>query len=230
MRTCKHVDKLPVLNFDSIIGEGHKRQRKHSNLLPNSVRGIICGPSNCGKSNVMFSLLFDENGIKFENVYVYSKSLYQPKYKFLERVLSEISGIKYFPFHNNQNIESPQKARKNSVFIFDDVSCEKQAIIRDYFSMGRHAGIDSFYLCQSYSKIPKQLIRDNANLIIIFKQDDLNLKHIYSDHVGSDMSFEKFKKICSNCWTNKYEFLVIDKDSDNNNGRYRLNFDVFINV
>jgi len=42
--------------------------------------------------------------------------------------------------------------------------------------MGRHKNIDSFYLCQTYS--PKHLIRDNANFIIMFKQDDLNMRHI----------------------------------------------------
>ncbi|KYQ48820.1 hypothetical protein ALC60_12125 [Trachymyrmex zeteki] len=37
--------------------------------------------------------------------------------------------------------------------------------------MGRHAHVDCFYLCQTYAKISKHLIRDNANLLILFKQD-----------------------------------------------------------
>ena len=53
--------------------------------------------------------------------------------------------------------------------------------------MGRHNNIDSFYLCQTYSHIPKQLLRDNANMIMLFKQDELNLKHVFSDHVTPDM-------------------------------------------
>ena len=94
--------------------------------------------------------------------------------------------------------------------------------------MGRHNNIDSIYIGQTYSKIPKQLIRDNVNFLILFKQDETNLKHIYNDHVGSDMTFEKFKQVCGKAWKEKYGFLVIDKDQDLNNGRYRIKFDQFI--
>ena len=87
-----------------------------------------------------------------------------------------------------------------------------------------------FYLCQTYSKIPKQLIRDNANFIILFKQDDMNLKHIYNNHVGSDINFQEFKDMCNTCWADKYGFLVIDKQSSLNNGRYRCKFDKFFKL
>lgn len=65
----------------------NKTLKRHGQLLPNTIRGIICGPSNCGKTNVMLNLLFSENGLIFENVYVFSKSLVQPKYMLLECVL-----------------------------------------------------------------------------------------------------------------------------------------------
>lgn len=152
--------------------------RKHGVLLPNTIRCLICGPSNCGKSNVMLSLLFNTNGLKFENIYIYSKSLYQPKYQFLEKILRKVKGIKYYAFKENDDVIHVEEVKKNSVFIFDDIACSNQHKIREYFSMGRHNGIDSFYLCQTYTRIPKHLIRDNANLIIMFKQDDLNLKHV----------------------------------------------------
>lgn len=88
--------------------------------------------------------------------------------------------------------------------------------------------VDSFYLCQSYTRIPKHLIRDNANLIVLFKQDELNLSHIYKDHIGADVTFDTFKTICAKCWKDKYGFLVTDKDSDINRGRFRKGFDNFI--
>src|SRR5436190_2138943 len=123
----------------------------------------------------------------------------------------------------------PNQALEFSVFIFDDVAMENQNKIRQYFSMGRHHNLDILYLGQSFSKIPKQLIRDNANLLVLFKQDDTNLKHIYSEHVGNDMSFEEFKNLCyDKAWTKKYDFLVIDKERSLNEGRYRIGFDKFI--
>ena len=125
----------------------------------------------------------------------------------------------------------PEMARKNSIFVFDDVASNKQQHMKDYFSRGRHHEVDVFYLCQTYSCIPKHLIRDNANFLILFKQDGTNLRHVYNDHVNTDMSYEQFFDICSYCWQNsKFGFLVIDKDSDLQNGRYRNGFDVYFQL
>lgn len=71
-------------------------------------------------------------------------------------------------------------------------------------------------------------MRDIANLIVIFKQDDMNLHHIYNDHVNTKMTFTKLKLFCSDCWRNKYNFAVINKDSDILDGRYRRGFDAYL--
>lgn len=225
---CK--EKLSVDNLDCTIGAGIKIDyRKHGPLLPISIRGLIIGPSNCGKTNVMISLLTHPKGLCFENIYIFSKSLYQPKYEYLKKILNPIKGLGFFTFSNNDSIMNPAEAKPYSVFIFDDVICEKQDSIRSYFSMGRHKNIDSFYLAQTYSKVPKQLIRDNANFLILFKQDEMNLKHIYQDHVSPDVTFLQFLEMCAECWKDKHSFLVIDKDSEINQGRYRKGFDNYIN-
>lgn len=227
MRIENSRQKLTISNFDNFIGGGGSVARRHSSLLPNTIRCIVCGPSNSGKTNVIFNLLFDPNGLRFASVYVFSKSLQQPKYKLLEKVFVD-SGIGYFPYTDNESVIDPSEAEPDSVMIFDDIACEKHSNIRRYFTMGRHNNIDSFYLGQTYSKIPKQLVRDNANLLVVFKQDDLNLRHIYSDHVNTDLTFCAFKKICSTAWKEKHGFLVIDKDSEIEDGRYRIGFDRFI--
>lgn len=226
MRLVKQADRLNILNLDV----GDKRSHRHGDVLPDTVRCIICGPSNCGKTNVMLSLLIDENGLRFSNLYLYSKSLYQPKYQFLDKVMKTVPGVQYYSFNANEEVVGPEEAKENSVFIFDDVVCEKQDKIRLYFCMGRHKAVDCFYLCQTYTRIPKQLVRDNSNLVILFKQDDMNLKHAYDDHVGTDMSFQQFKIMCSECWKEKYGFLVIDKDRDIDKGRYRKMFEWYIYV
>lgn len=228
MRLVKQQVTLPINNLDSKI-EIVNCKRRHGVLLPSSIRCLICGVSNSGKTNIIISLLTDSNGLRFENVYVYSKSLHQPKYQFLKHVFERIKEIGYYTYTDNEDICTPTDAKPNSIFVFDDVSCDKQNNMREYFSMGRHKNIDCFYLCQTYSKIPKQLIRDNANLIVLFKQDDLNLQHVYDDHVNTDMSYQQFKKVCNLCWKdNKYGVLVIDKDSELKNGRYRKGFDCYM--
>lgn len=227
MRFITQQHKLPVRNIEVT---NLKANKKHGHLFPNSIRGLITGPSNCGKTNVMLSLLLHPNGLKFENIYIYSKSLHQPKYEFLRQVIKPIKNMGFFTFSNNCDVISPEEAKRNSVFIFDDIACEKQDTIRNYFSMGRHHQLDSFYLCQTYTRIPKHLIRDNANFLVIFKQDNMNLKHIYSDHVNSDMTFKTFQDVCVECWNANYGFLVIDKESPLNEGRYRKSFDCFLKL
>lgn len=232
MRKKKQQALLPVENFDVIIGCALSPENKrHGDLLPNTIRAIFVGPSNCGKTNALFALILQPNGLRFENVYLYSKSLNQAKYKFLANILNNVPGVKYITFDAHEQVISPAECKPNSLMIFDDVACENQSHIRSFFSMGRHKFVDSFYLCQTYTRIPKHLIRDNANFLVIFKQDEMNLKHIYEDHVNTDMTYEKFKKMCLTCWnSDKFGFLVIDKDSDINKGRYRKGFDCFINI
>lgn len=228
MRLIKQDKNIKVRNID--FSTGTYARTRHSSLLPNSIRALIVGPSNCGKTNVMIGLIESPNGLKFENLYIYSKSLFQPKYEYLKKLIKPIKGMGYFTFSDNDSVIAPEKIKNNSIMIFDDVACEKQNNIRDYFCMGRHKNVDSFYLCQTYTRIPKHLIRDNANIIIVFKQDEMNMKHVYSDHVGTDMSFETFHEICRECWSDKYGFLMINKDDELNEGRYRKQFNTFITI
>lgn len=226
----QHQDKLDIgnidtLTVDSVIPEDNS---KHGSLLPNSVRCIVSGPSSSGKTNTVLNLLTHENGLRFSNVYVFSKSLNQPKYQLLEKILTDVKEVHYFKFNADESIMEPSQAKPYSIFIFDDVACESHEKIKSYFTMGRHNNIDSIYIGQTYSRIPKQLIRDNVNLLVIFKQDDTNLKHIYNDHVGADMSFKQFKDLCGKAWAENYGNLVINKDQSIAHGRYRIGFDKFI--
>jgi len=149
---------------------------------------------------VLISLLESSHGIHFENVYMYSKPLQQLKYRYLKNLLTPIEEIDYFIFSNNSDVVPPSEALPNSIFIIDDVVCDKQDMIREYFAMGPHTDVDCFYLSQTYAKIPKHLIRHNVNLLILFKQDGTNLKHVYNDHVNTDMSYEDFCELCHSCW------------------------------
>lgn len=226
MHFIKQPYSIRVLNLDNKTEVDSPK--RHGPLLPNTIRAIICGPSNCGKTNVVISLLESCNGVRFENVYIYSKSLQQPKYRYLEKLLTNIEEIGFFPFSNNCDVIPPSESLPNSVFIFDDVACDKQDVVREYFSMGRHAQVDCFYLCQTYARVPKHLIRDNANVLILFKQDSLNLRHVYDDHVNNDMAYDVFQKLCALCWFKKFGFLVIVKDDPLQVGRYRRGFDEYV--
>lgn len=69
----------------------------------------------------------------------------------------------YHTFSENSAVIPPAKEKQNCMFVFDDIASEKQDYIRAYFSTGRHCDVESFNLGQSYTRIPKHLIRDNAS-------------------------------------------------------------------
>lgn len=214
---------IKIINF----GERNIRRRrlKHGPRWPETIRGLLIGPSGCGKTTILVSLLLDEFGPRYKNLYVYSKTLFQEKIRYLKRVLRKIKRIGYFEFSNKNKVIHPSRARPFSIMIFDDLASDDIDIIKQYFTMGRQFGLDTFFLCQSYTSSPKNGIRDNANFLIIFRQDELSLHNIYKNHVIGDMKFKKFLEICAECWRdNEFGFLVIDKYAGINSGRYRVGF------
>lgn len=229
MKLVKLTETIPIVNCDEFVANNQtitmQRNRHGNQQFPNHVRCLICGCSNSGKTTALLSMLLSNNGIRFENVYLFSKSLAQPKYLML-KLCCNSPGVEYHEFSNVEDVTRPEDMKPNSIVIFDDIMAGTTFTpIKDFFSRGRHKNLDCFLLSQTYSSIPKQLIRDNSNLVILYKMDDLNLEHVYKDHVNGDMSFQQFKDICHKCWTAEpYGFIVIDKENTPRQ-RYRYKFD-----
>jgi hypothetical protein len=230
MKFMRQPKRIEIQNFDRMCGQKTDR-RRHGPLLPDTVRCLAVGASGLGKTNAIFNLLFHRNGLRFNNLYIFSKTLGQPKYELLKRIMHGLPKIGFFMHSDNDEVMHPSEARPHSVIVFDDISLERQNNVKNYFCFGRHHTIDCIYIAQSYASIGKHMVRDNANVVILFRVDDLNLKHVYSDHVGSDMTFDKFKEICATIWNSDDEnraFVTIVKDYPRDAGRYRKNFDTYM--
>lgn len=232
MRFTQHVVNISIRNVDESSTTASVTSKRHSALLPNSIRCIIAGPPDCGKTNLLIGMIESEHGLKFENIYIYSKSLEQDKYKYLRKLLSPLKHIGFYTFTSSDEVIAPSAAKMNSIIIFDDVIGDKnQENIRNYYCLGSHRNIYCFYLTQTYARVSKHLIRDNCNFVILFRQDDMNLRHVYNDmSVACDMRFEEFRQFCLECWRDKYGFAVIDLDSDVSRGRYRKGFSSYLNI
>lgn len=176
---------------------------------------------------MIFNLVIHENGFKFENIYLYTKTTpNQEKYALLKNIIYSVKGANLFKFTDADQVIRPNLVKQNSIFVFDDVISGTQTPIRDFLSMRRHSGANLiFYLVQPYSKIPKLLVRDNVNFLILFKNDDKNLRHIFNDHCSVDMEFLEFRQLYHLCWNKKYfGFIVIDKTRETNKGNTDLVF------
>ena len=58
-------------------------------LLPRSIRGIIVGKSGCGKTTLLLNLLLRPGWLDYDNLCVFGKSLFQPKYRILKKAFEE---------------------------------------------------------------------------------------------------------------------------------------------
>ena len=91
-----------------------------------------------------------------------------------------------------------------------------------FFTRGRHQNIDIYYISQSYFHLPKNTIRNNSNIKILFEQTlgDYILK--FHDKAGLLLNVEEWKRLCREAWENDYDFLQTDRFAKIGNGSYTI--------
>lgn len=210
------------------------RENIEDNLpLPRPLRCLIIGSSGCGKTNLLLNFIYNPKGLVFRNLYVFSKSIEQPAYFDLRQKYNDIEKelnkrVAYF-FSNCEDLPPLDECEKNSLVVFDDCLMEKQEAIKDYFIRGRHKKVSCIYLSQSYGKVDMQVIRNNVNLLCVFKQNKHYTKCIYNDFVGSDMMIDEFEKMCQECWSKPFGFLTINTAKKAHNGKYMFKLEDELN-
>ena len=234
------------------------RTRSHNPLLPPSLRGLIVGRSNCGKTVLLLNLLLREGWLDYIHLLVFGNSLHQEEYQILKKGFDRGLGKgQILNVFNNQDIIEPSTAidnydgeltggvtadfyedceeipdpkslnpREKNLIILDDCYLGKQSKAGAYYSRGRHNNCDSIYISQNYFTLPRNSVRENCNLIILFPQNNKSVQNIHQDHC-TDLPFEEFKELCQNIWKTKYNFLTIDLSSPLLNGKYRENLERF---
>ena len=114
----------------------------------------------------------------------------------------------------------PFEFYENSTVVFDDMLLSKRESNIDlFYTRGRHNNIDIYYISQSYFNLPKNTIRNNSNIIILFKQTLRDIILLFHDIAGLDMNLEEWKQLCRKAWENDYEYLQIDRFAKIGNGR-----------
>jgi len=82
IQLIKHDVKLNIDNFNT---QSMKKPSRHGTLLLDTIRAIVVGPSCSGKTNIMYNLITHVNGLRFENIYLYTKTSGQEKYVLLKK-------------------------------------------------------------------------------------------------------------------------------------------------
>ena len=154
-----------------------------------------------------------------------------PALEVIEQYTGEREGkIKAEFFENCSSIPDPAElnVKDKNLLILDDCFLGPQNKAEAYYTRGRQNNCDTFYISQSYFQLPRHVVRENSNFIILFSQDAKNLQHIYADHCEGDMSLEEFKGFCRTVWEEcPHQFVTIDLTSKKLEGKYRQNLHCF---
>ena len=60
-------------------------KRCNHHLLPQGIRGLIIGKSECGKTTLLINLLLRPGWLDYNNINISGKSLFQPEYHILKK-------------------------------------------------------------------------------------------------------------------------------------------------
>ena len=155
--------------------ENHNNQiDDNKNQIENNCnRTLIVDPSFCGKTHLLLNKLqlirLDDNTRK---IHILTRSPEQ--YNKIEIDVSVEEDL------GDKSIQDFQ----NCCVLFDDLLDSNQKLIDPFFIRGRHNDLDVYYLSQSYFDLPKRTIRNNSNIIILFRQTLKDVEHIYRDIAG----------------------------------------------
>ena len=70
-----------MINLDSITSKNKKHNEKQPGIHDHPCRILIIRGSGLGKTNALFNLINEQNGI--DKIYLYARDLREPKYEYL---------------------------------------------------------------------------------------------------------------------------------------------------
>jgi len=153
--------------------------------------------------------------------------LYENPEDYINSYNNGMGGIDANFYEDTAEILDPSRYDKSlkHLIVFDDIMIGPQNKVEAFFTRARHNNTDVIYIAQSYFYLPRRTVRENANVLVFFRQDNKNLSHIYTDHCSIDgISFEDFKNFCADVWNeSKHNFITIDLSRPWYCGKYRKN-------
>ena len=185
-----------------------------SNGASENNRTLIVGPSFCGKTHLLLNkiqLIRLDDPVRQNCIITRSPEQYEDLE--LGDALQDVSV--------EENVEDLEMYRGCCV-VFDDMLNSNQKLIHPFFTRGRHKLCDVYYLSQSYFDVPKETIRNDSNIIILFQQTLKDVEHIYRDIAGFNMSYDEFNELCREAWKAKRKYLLLNRLEDKNGSRYKI--------
>jgi len=196
----------------------------------NSFRLVLCGPAGCGKTQLLYNLIFNKSFML--DLWKKTKgqiNAFIPTLDTCEELANLAKKKKFkpknFKIHNKWNPEICAEEYKHldekeaNLFIFDDVaflknfsSVNKRNIIDEILCAGRHKSAFCVVLSQKYTHLNENLRANNCTCLIIFYGlINKELDRIYIENFSSIMEDDEYKKLIKENLNEPYKFIVLDK-------------------
>ena len=99
------------MNVEKLSSVRKSVTREHNPLLPGSLRGLIIGKSNSGKTVLLLNLLLRDGWLDYDNLLVFGNSLHQDEYQIIKRGFERGLGkTQILNLFNNQSLIPPLEA------------------------------------------------------------------------------------------------------------------------
>ena len=106
----------------------------------------------------------------------------------------------------------PLENYENSTVASDDKLLSKQESNIDlFFTRGRHSNNDIYYISQSYFHLPKNTIRNNSKINILFEKTLRDIILLFHERAGLDMVLQEWIFLCHKAWENDYDCLQMER-------------------
>ena len=116
--------------------ENEKPKANHHFLFPRSIRGLIVGKSNCGKTTLLNNLLLKDGYLDYTRLLVYGASLHQIEYKLMKAAFEKkLSKDQIRVLFERQKLVQRNGGPEKVIHDYDGVC--KGNINTDFFSHGK---------------------------------------------------------------------------------------------
>lgn len=219
--------KVTVFNFN---GDKDKQLEKIDTDLPSPpFRWVLQGSTMCGKTNLIYNILYKWYQQYFDRFYIFCGSeddivnyeRLTKKYKMGKKVwiskdvdMDEIQDL----YDELENLNKKKIVRSLVVFddqAFNNISSlgKKKNILDKILMAGRHINMSFLLSTQQYTALNKNMRSINISAFTIFACNDDELESIGKEH-SNHLTKDEFVKMVKEKTSQKYNYVTIDRNKD----------------
>ena len=242
---------IKIINFDEKLEEFKDKKAINIHfLMPQwPFRFVVVSPTGGGKSNLVMNILCNDL-IHFDRLFVFAKILDEDKWLFIKDIRDRMQIAIDLEIEENpddfdegppmppisifsrdlKDLPALEDLDKNdqTLVIFDDFVNEKNKTmikrIEDFFIMSRKKNVSIIFMTQLFHKCP-DFVKTQASHIAAFKLGNKRCITELAKTFATRVDHKRFLELFKEATAKEYQFMLIDRKTENPNLHLRCGFD-----